>query len=315
MKRIEKINLIDRIGRELQAQMTYSEIDVYLKEFGVNTEKELSVNSKWVYVKELLGGVDDKTVLEVAEELGIEHGYEGPSRSMTATSKYWLAGHFRLFLSHTSTFKKQTAILKNELRSFGISAFVAHEDIEPTKEWQDEIERALFSMDALAAILTSNFPQSRWTDQEVGAALGRDILIIPIKRDIDPYGFIAKYQGLSGNGKSIKDVADGIFQIVSNHQRTKVKMVSAIVDQILLSVDANDALAKVGLLRKIPTVDNEQLERLKENIRLKSRLLASQDFLSAVNGLLRDRGLSPVRELHIEHLPQDFLPQEDDIPF
>jgi len=42
--------------------------------------------------------------------------------------------------------------LQSSLRRFGISAFVAHVDIDPTKEWQDEIEAALFSMDALAAI-------------------------------------------------------------------------------------------------------------------------------------------------------------------
>jgi hypothetical protein len=51
------------------------------------------------------------------------------------------------------------------LRSFGVSAFVAHENIEPTK-WQDEIEKALLSMNALAAILMPGFHESKWTDQE-----------------------------------------------------------------------------------------------------------------------------------------------------
>lgn len=316
MKRIEKINLIDRIGRELQAQMTYSEIDVYLKEFGIETGKEPSVNSKWVYVKELLGGVDDTIVLQIAEELDIEHGYLSPSQTDKSVSKYWLPGHFRLFLSHTAIFKEKTAMLKDELIPYGITAFVAHEDIEPTEEWQIEIERALFSMDALAAILTRNFPESHWTDQEVGAALGRDVLIIPIRKDIDPYGFVAKYQGFSSNRKSVKDVADGIFQVVSNHKKTKAKMVTALIDQVLVSADVVDGAAKIDLLKRIPQVDSGQLNRLKENIKSNTRMMASKSVLSSINGLLKDRGLPPVREMiSKEFLAVDLIPDDDDIPF
>lgn len=47
MRRIERFNLIDRIGRELQARMSYSDIDIFLKTFGVDTNKMTSgANSK-----------------------------------------------------------------------------------------------------------------------------------------------------------------------------------------------------------------------------------------------------------------------------
>jgi hypothetical protein len=39
--------------------------------------------------------------------------------------------------------------LKECLGAYGITGFVAHEDIEPSRVWQTEIERALFAMDAL----------------------------------------------------------------------------------------------------------------------------------------------------------------------
>ena len=56
MRRLEKINLIDRIGRELQERMSYADIDVYMAACDVDTSKETSnVNSKWVYVKEPVG--------------------------------------------------------------------------------------------------------------------------------------------------------------------------------------------------------------------------------------------------------------------
>src|SRR5439155_10900732 len=91
---------------------------------------------------------------------------------------------FRLFLSHVSEHKLLAGKLKDELLLRGISAFVAHEDIAPSLVWQNEIELALRSMHALAALLTPDFHASNWTDQEVGFALGKGILVQCIKRSV-----------------------------------------------------------------------------------------------------------------------------------
>lgn len=111
--------------------------------------------------------------------------------------RIWGDEGFRVFLSHKAEVKKQCAELKERLRLFGISCFVAHEDIHPTKEWQNEIENALFSMDAFVALMTEEFHDSFWTDQEVGAAFGRGVPIVSVKLGKDPYGFIGKFQALS----------------------------------------------------------------------------------------------------------------------
>jgi hypothetical protein len=96
-------------------------------------------------------------------------------------NRIWGNKGYRLFFSHKSEVKKETAELKKDLKLFGVSCFVAHEDIHPTREWQNEIENALFSMDALAALMTEEFHNSNWTDQEVGVAFGRGVPIIVIK--------------------------------------------------------------------------------------------------------------------------------------
>jgi len=114
-----------------------------------------------------------------------------------ATKRIWGDVGFRLFLSHKSEVKKETAALKDGLRLFGISCFVAHEDIHPTKAWQDEIENALASMDGFVALMTENFHDSDWTDQEVGYAVARGVPIIAVRLGKDPYGFIGKFQALS----------------------------------------------------------------------------------------------------------------------
>jgi hypothetical protein len=311
MKQIDKLSLIDKIGRELQRRMSYRDIAVYLTGFGVDTSKSTSsVNSKWVYVKNLLADEADETIFKIADELEIRHGYTSSRRVNLSDTKFWMPAHFRLFLSHVSTFKAKTALLQQALRRYGISAFVAHNDIEPTKEWQDEIEKALFSMDCLAAILTPGFKESKWADQEVGVAVGRDVLIVPIRRGLDPYGFIAKYQGLQGEGKTIPQVAGSIFEIVANHAKTKERMAESIVDQVLLAGDSNDALSKLVLLTRIPSLPERHLGRLRDNAGNNSNVAGSEEFVSHLNSMLKERGLSLLAQ---EQPSKQAI--DDDLPF
>ena len=312
MKRIDRIKLVDRIGRELQSTMTYSDIKVYLSEFGVDTDISTTDNggSKWVYVKDFLANESENTIFKIADELEIDHGYTYQTAVEIPDSKFWQPNHFRLFLSHLSTFKVKTAQLQNTLKEYGISSFVAHEDIEPTKEWQDEIEKALFSMDALAVIFTPKFNESKWTDQEVGVAVGRGVLIIPIRKGMDPYGFIGKYQGMQGEGKTIKQVANSVFRILSNNPKTKEKIAGALVDQITLANDAEDAAGKLTLLRNFEALPQKHLEKIRENCKENKIIIGSTEFVELLNEILEEREIDPLI-FAVTH-DSSF---DDDIPF
>jgi hypothetical protein len=141
----------------------------------------------------------------------------------------WKDGFFRLFLSHVSAHKIAVARLKTELYLRAISAFVAHEDIAPSLVWQNEIELALRSMHALAALLTGDFHQSNWTDQEVGFALGKGVLVVPVRLGFDPYGFIGKVQGLSGSLDRPPGMADLLANTLLNHSATHRQMRKSVV--------------------------------------------------------------------------------------
>jgi TIR domain len=111
--------------------------------------------------------------------------------------RIWTENSYRIFLSHKAEVKKETSQIKDRLALFGFSCFVAHEDIHPTMQWQDEIENALATMDAFVALMTDNFHESEWTDQEVGYAFARGIPIVAVRLGRNPYGFIGKFQGLA----------------------------------------------------------------------------------------------------------------------
>lgn len=144
----------------------------------------------------------------------------------------WQRGYFRLFISHSSKFKKKTSHLKICLRPYGIDAFVAHDDIQISKNWAIELENTLFTMDALAAILTDDFKSSEWCDQEVGIALGQKKLVIPIARNQEPYGIMGQIQGLMIQNQSLlaKEVAKRVWNIIINDKRTSTVYWEKLID-------------------------------------------------------------------------------------
>lgn len=312
MNYFERIKLIDRVGRQLQSRLTYSDIAAYLTSVGVDTKRETSDGggSKWVYVKDLLATESDKLILQIANELEIDHEHSDSRKIESSDSRFWQTNYFRLFISHLAEHKAKMSQLQGLLKDYGISAFVAHEDIEPTKEWMDEIEMALFSMDALAAVLTPGFDESKWTDQEVGAAIGRDVLLIPIRNGMDPYGFIGKYQGLQGNGKTIGHVAQSLFEIVANHSKTKDTMASALVNQVVLTAEPSIAVKKLGFLRKVETLPVKHLEKIRDDSKSNAVLMESGTFIGLLNEMLTERDLDNVAPERTAELELD-----DNIPF
>jgi hypothetical protein len=114
-----------------------------------------------------------------------------------STNNLWTANRIRVFISHTSSHRAAVGELAVLLNRSAFSCFVAHYAIEPTLQWQSVIEQALRTCDVLLAYVTEDFSASRWTDQEVGWALGREIVIVSLKAGADPYGFFGAYQAVS----------------------------------------------------------------------------------------------------------------------
>lgn len=309
MKVLEKINLIEKIASELQSRMTYADINVYLKAYNIDiTIPTSGANSKRIYAKELLATVSDGIILEIANELKIPHNNLITVSSVFIEPTFWAPFHFKLFLSHLSSFKKTASLLQSALKAYGISGFVAHVDIEPTKEWLEEIEAGLSSMDALAAILMPGFKESSWTDQEVGFAVGRGVLIIPIIRGLDPYGFISKYQGLHAEGKLVADVADNIFKILTASPKTREKMLSCLVETSLKSVTIVEAVQKLKHIESVKDLPIHHLERLRDDAPA-STVFSKGVALTELNKLLIKHNLkTPTPHSAFD----DF---DDDIPF
>ena len=179
-----------------------------------------------------------------------------------ATEGVWTPDRIRVFVSHTSAYKADVGQLANMLDRFGFSCFVAHDAIEPSREWQDVIELALRTCDVLIAYVTRDLHESRWTDQEVGWALGREIVVVPLKVGADPYGFFGTYQALTiHDGRPIHEtavaVARSIATAIFRQQRPGAarlldRMTDLVVEAFCLSRSFESMRRRFELLRLIP---------------------------------------------------------------
>jgi hypothetical protein len=182
MSAAHKIAVIQAIALEMKRRLySFQEIDGYLAEFKINTPLSYphDHNEKVGYVKETLlsANVEYSILLKIADDLDLN---TVTARAATKRSpRYWPDdSKFRLFISHISADKKNATRLRECLKQYHISGFVAHEDIAPSDHWQVEIERALHSMGAFLAFLTPGFSKSFWAQQEIGFAVARGVYII-----------------------------------------------------------------------------------------------------------------------------------------
>ncbi len=129
-------------------------------------------------------------------------------------------GTIQAFISYNSADRSKAERLKVCLEEYCIESFVAVRDIRQSQEWQKAIEEALFRADILIALLSEDFSNSDWTDQEVGVGIGRKIPIYPIKLGSDnPHGFLQKYQALEGNAE---ECAATIFRLLLGEDEREV---------------------------------------------------------------------------------------------
>jgi len=75
--------------------------------------------------------------------------------------KEYIGKTIRVFLSYSTEDKGLAGFIKDSLEWYGLEVFIAHEDIEPSDEWQEAIIQNLESTDVFVPIITESFSLSK----------------------------------------------------------------------------------------------------------------------------------------------------------
>lgn len=232
-------------------------------------------------------------------------------RKIAEPSSYWKVGYYKVFISHVSKYKESASNLKLLLEPYGISAFVAHEDIKPSKEWEVEIEKALFSMNALCAILTPDFCESSWCDQECGYAFGRNVLTIPIEKGQLPYGMFGKIQAIKSEGKNAQQIAEKVFEAIVDNDKSRVDYTHTLMNMILNNKSEELINQWISVLLRINTIERADLEYFNSHVSDVVNLI-SESNLYSINKLFTDNKLQSVGINQTTEIPEIV---DDNLPF
>lgn len=200
-----------------------------------------------------------------SSDLQFSNGKLQPSKQ-DPLPQFWDKDRFRVFISHPHIIKNYALQLKLGLIKYHISSFVAHEDIEPTKEWQLEIEKALGTMEAIVALISPDFSSSKWCDQEVGIGIGLNRLVVPVRLGLDPYGFFGKYQGLAAQKKTAEELASEIFTIIVKHDLTRIRMASVLVDRLEASNTFAESKTLIDHLERAPSITSDMASKMRQAV-------------------------------------------------
>lgn len=309
MKPLQRILTIKKIYNELVNRgFSWNDFYQYLKFY--NSEIRYYENDPWNSLEEYYSSnvsyLTDDLIVAMANEVGGEIITNDTFDQTVVNADCWRNGYFRIFISHLTENKESATYLKNHLAKYGIDCFVAHEDIEPSKLWQTEIEKALASMDLLCAILTPKFYQSEWCDQEVGIALGRAIPTLSIKKGADPHGFIGKYQAIKAK-KTADAVAKDVMETICKMDNANEKYFSILGKLFSNSKNEEEALDWLKQINKISNFSVEVIDKITSSFR-NNLILNTKEIIGEYNKLAKKFGRT-------ELTYSDPTAIDDDLPF
>lgn len=124
------------------------------------------------------------------------------------------------FVSYSHKDKELAGRIGRLLEKAGQTSFLAHDDIKPTEDWEEEIMRRLESCSALVAVITPNFVGSAYANQEVGFTMGRGKLVIPLRLDESELpGFVKSSQAIPAVETKLDDAVRKTVQTAEEKSR------------------------------------------------------------------------------------------------
>ena len=188
-------------------------------------------------------------------------------QSAISSADFWKEGYLKVFISHLSSNRSRVSALKDSLADWGISAFIAHEDIEASREWRDEVEAGLETMEVLIAVVEPKFKDSDWCAQEVGFALGRKIDVIPLRAGQDPFGIFGKYQGVQIKNKFPNEVAKEVAKLLLKKPKHRSKLLQG-TGRAFSNAPSKKKIELIKLLDTWSVVTDAELKLLLERVSL-----------------------------------------------
>ncbi len=269
MKAGERIRLIEESARVLEG-MPRGRMQLILRQHGAKTYDDFDdgfdAESVETYATGRAETLNDQNLVDLHAYL---LGDDAAPAQQPAVGRPWGTNPAAVFVSHVHEDAAFAGKVRDLLSKWwGIDAFVAHTDIDPSAAWRATIRSRLASCHFMVAILHDRFHLSQWCDQEVGWAMGRGIPVMPVRLGPAPHrrdGFMEEYQDLTLDVSRADHpyfLAETIFDRLLANPMTHTVGVGALVEAFVHSPNYRTTDKLVPLLHAEPTLNRDQLRRL-----------------------------------------------------
>lgn len=268
MKPGERIKLIEEAADSLASRPVHR-IQLALRQFGIkvyNFEDNYGAPDVEAYCTEQLGEADDESLRAIHEYL---LGDDAGVTVRSSEGSPWGTAPTKVFISHIYAHRHLAGETKANLAQwFGIDAFVAHDDIHPSKTWREVIKEGLRTCDYFVAMLDDGYHASQWCDQEAGWARG--IPILPVRprgfdRSTARDGWLEEHQDVSldqARGNDAYWLAGRVFDGVLGHAATHDAGVQSLAEAFVTSPNFDFTRNLWARIERETTIPFEQLRRL-----------------------------------------------------
>lgn len=207
-----KSHMLDDINQD-NSNWDIRRLNLLLSEFGLET-----IEGGWngPTFEEIIANISDTELYEMYSLVTGTKPVELLEADGSMELGNWKAGYVRMFISHSAKEKEFVGRVAEELAVVGIHGFVAHNAMEYSKPWQEQIEQALRSMQAFVVIVHPEVETSAWCNQEIGWAIGKRVPRFAIGIDADVTGFLGREQWPSGQDSSSREIANMISKWASS---------------------------------------------------------------------------------------------------
>ncbi len=126
------------------------------------------------------------------------------------------------FISYSFKDRQEADQINKCLRTININGFMAHEHIQTSRKWADEIMKAISQTHIFISLWSKNYIESSWCLQESGIAAHRyfndeiALISLSIDRETMPKGALSSYQAKKINCSDISP-QELLPEIISKH--------------------------------------------------------------------------------------------------
>ena len=188
------------------------------------------------------------------------------------------------FISYSHVDREYARQAKQVLEEVGVTAFLAHEDLEVSEEWKERIIEELKICDFFVPLLSKDFRRSKWAPQEAGFIASRpEVRIAPLSIDgTIPFGFIEQFQ----SGRIRKDRVTHELLVIPLARQEPRAFLPALIK---IAVDARSFRSAERRMRPLVPL---------------FPLFTAQEAQTLAEGAVRNGQVWSASECRTEHLPE-----------